>query len=154
MMAENPAPSDRSEPPAAPADPFPSPLAQAEAATLRAPRRRAARRGGPYLQLKQRLDKRTRLGRRAAALERALTEQIGGAPSAAEAALIRLAVTLDLRIELMRARLLADEAGDEPAERHLLAWCNTLARTLRMLGLKAPPARPPSLADIIAESDS
>ncbi len=106
---------------------------------------------GPYSRLKQRLDKRTRLGRRAARFEQALIGQIGGAPSPAQLALIRLAVTLDARIELMRARLLATEAGDERAERHMLAWCNTLSRTLRVLGLKAAPRRAPGLAEIIAE---
>jgi hypothetical protein len=116
----------------------------------RPPRRRPAPQPGPYSRLKQRLDRRSRLGRRAAAFERALAAQLGGAPSAAETALIRLAVTLDARIELMRARLLATEAGDERAERHLLAWCNSLAKTLRTLGLKAAPRRPPALADILA----
>ena len=120
-----------------------------DAPTIR--RRRPAPRLGPYSALKQRLDKRTRLGRRGAAFERALTAQLGGAPSAAQAALIRLAVTLDVRIELMRARLLATEEGDERAERHMLAWCNTLARTLRALGLKAAPGPVPTLADIMAE---
>ena len=115
--------------------------------------RRPAARLGPYSDLKQRLDKRTRLGRRAAAFEQALVAQIGGAPSVAEAALIRLAVTLDLRIELMRARMLASEAGDEGAERHMLSWCNTLAKTLRTLGLKAAPKPAPTLAELIAGSD-
>jgi hypothetical protein len=34
----------------------------------------------------------------------------------------------------------------------MIAWCNALTRTLRTLGLKAAPERPPSLAEIIAES--
>jgi hypothetical protein len=134
----------------APADPSPHPPARGGGATGRRP----APRLGPYSQLKQRLDKRTRIGQRAAALEQALTMQIGGAPSAAEAALIRLAVTLDARIELMRARLLSTDTADERAERQMLAWCNTLARTLHTLGLKAAPERPPSLAEIIAESEA
>jgi hypothetical protein len=113
-------------------------------------RRRPAPVLGPYSRLKQRLDKRTRLGQRAADFEQALIAQLGGAPSAAELALIRLAVTLDCRIELMRARLLATEAGDERAERQMLAWCNSLSKTLRTLGLKAAPRRAPALAEIIA----
>jgi hypothetical protein len=133
----------------APAGPSPHPPARGGGATGRRP----APRLGPYSHLKQRLDKRTRLGRRAAAFEQALVAQIGGAPSVAEAALITLAVTLDARIELMRARMLASEVGDEGAERHMLSWCNTLAKTLRTLGLKAAPRPAPSLADIIAECD-
>ena len=50
----------------------------------------------------------------------------------------------------MRARLLATDAADERPERHMLAWCNALSRTLRALGLKAAPKRPPTLADIVA----
>src|SRR5581483_4434988 len=82
----------------APADP----VRGHETASGAAPsRRRPAPKLGPYSQLKQRLDKRTRLGQRAAAFEQALVAQLGGAPSAAELALVRLAVTLDARIELM-----------------------------------------------------
>jgi hypothetical protein len=155
MAAETPTQSDSADiPAAAPADPSPCPVPQGEGEIRGAPRRRPAPRVGPYSALRQRLDRRTRLGRRAAAFERALVAQIGGAPSAAEAALIKLAVTLDARIALLRARLLAAGAGDERAERHMISWCNALARTPRTLGLKAAPEPPPSLADIIAESGS
>jgi hypothetical protein len=106
---------------------------------------------GPYSQIKGRLDLRTRLGRRAAEFERGLVAHLGGAPTVTQMGLIRLASTLDIRIELMRGRLLATEEGDERAERHMLAWANTLARTLKLLGWRAAAEKPPSIADYLAD---
>ena len=99
-----------------------------------------------------RLDKRTRLGHRAAAFEQALGRPTRRAVGGRSGPRIKpgFAVTLDARGELMRARLLATGAGDERAEPLVLAWCNALSKTLRTLGRKAAPKRPPTLADPVS----
>lgn len=91
-------------------------------------------------------------GRFLRAVERELTQHIGGSPSAAQRMLISRAARLALQLEMMdEAALAAGGAMSEGNSRRYLAWSNTLSRTLRELGLKGVAAKAPSLADIAAE---
>jgi hypothetical protein len=78
-----------------------------------------------------------------------LIAHVGGKPSAVERQLIERAVRLSLQLELMDERL---TRGDQIASHATyLAWSNSLARTLRLLGLKPlAHATAPSLADHLA----
>ncbi len=110
--------------------------AVADSGTTRRKRNRA-RKLGPFSRQLGRLDLRTRLGKEAIAFEADLVRHCGGRPTITQQALIRTAVTVWVRIELMRASMMATEELDDLAGRQMLAWINTYRRTLQALGLQA-----------------
>lgn len=105
-----------------------------------APSSRLGRRAG---------DGRSREARYIKAVKRQLSEQVGGNPTAIQAALIDRIAWLRLRLQLAEERMLADPDG--PVEPQYLPMHGALTRALRQLGLKAGEAPVPSLADYIAQ---
>jgi hypothetical protein len=99
------------------------------------------------------VDGRSRWGRYLRALEAQLVEQLGGEPTPAQRLLINRAARLSLQLELMDRDALDNDGALGPGnERRYLAWHNSLARTLKLLGLKpGKPARQPgaALADLV-----
>jgi hypothetical protein len=96
-------------------------------------------------------DGRTRAARLLRDTRRNLLAHIGGTPSITQVALVERAAQLSLRLALMDGRTLADGMLTEHDDRNYLSWSNTLARTLRQLGLRSDAvASPPTLADYIA----
>ena len=77
-----------------------------------------------------------------------LIAHCGGAPTAPQRALIERAAWLSLRCAQLDEKLAAGELTEHDT-RAVLAWSNTLTKTLKALG---PPraAPPPSLSDYIA----
>lgn len=122
---------------------------------------RAGRGGlGPYSRAIDRgaigstIDGRSRQGRYLRAYERMLTEHVGGNPSATQRALICRAARLALHLELMDEAALRDgKPFTAHDHNHYVAWSNALARILARLGLEAPAARAPTLADVMAEAE-
>ncbi len=99
-----------------------------------------------------RLDRRTLIGRDAAAFRARLVAHCAGAPTATQAALIETAVQIRMRLIAMDIAF-AQKAGQSAHDaRQYLAWSNSLTRTLSLLGLQptAAAAAPPSLADFLA----
>ncbi len=95
-------------------------------------------------------DGRTKEARILRETREALTEHVGGAPSAVQRRLIERAAVLTLRVAQLDAKAADAGAMTEHDTRTYLAWSNTLTRTLRELGLKGAAERPPSLAEIMA----
>ena len=98
-----------------------------------------------------RLDRRTLIGRDAAAFRARLFAHCAGAPSATQQALIETAVQLRMRLVAMDIAF-AEKAGQSAHDaRQYLAWSNSLTRTLSLLGLQ-PATAPagPTLADFLA----
>lgn len=62
--------------------------------------------------------------------------------------LIARAAKLVVVIELLERRLIEEGIGDL-AGRQLLAWVNTLRRTLQVLGVERPQQMPKKLADVL-----
>lgn len=82
-----------------------------------------------------------------------LAAHVGGKPSAVQRALIDQAAMLQLHVAAMdRKAAEAETCGclSERDARQYLAWCNSLSRLLRQLGLKGAAAAPASLADHLA----
>lgn len=77
-----------------------------------------------------------------------LMKHVGGKPSATQRALIERAVMLTVQLSRMDAKALRDGAMSDCASREYLAWSNTLTRTLKALGLKGPPERQRTLAEV------
>jgi hypothetical protein len=106
------------------------------------------RRLGPYSKpaVLAKLDQRTREARILHDTREALTEHIGGNPSATERALIDRAAWLTLRVAQLDAKMAAGNTFTDHDHRHYLAWSNSLRLILRDLGLKGtvpgPSARP------------
>lgn len=69
----------------------------------------------------------------------------GGRPSATQTALIDRAAVLHLRLILMDRESL--EGMTDRNARMYLAFSNSLARTLRQIGMKGVPSRAPSPAE-------
>ena len=80
-----------------------------------------------------------------------LTAQLGGNPSAAQRALIDQASWLTLHVEQINRNTVGGKPMTEHDSRHYLAWCNSLSRTLRHLGLKGVAQKPRTLTDLLAE---
>jgi hypothetical protein len=101
------------------------------------------------------IDRRSRLAKDTDTFRRQLIEHVGGAPSPVQAALIRLATQIQIRVAIMDAKF-AMEGGDVNAcdAHHYLAWVNTLSKTLAKLGLKSAPLPRRSLSDLLAEHDT
>lgn len=86
-----------------------------------------------------------------------LTAHIGGSPNAVQRMLIERAARLALRLELFDERDLTNPKYLDRDERKLLAYHNSLVRTLARLGIKGAPVKPPTLDDIanmIASGDA
>src|SRR5690349_563313 len=79
-----------------------------------------------------------------------LTAHVGGAPSAAQRALIDRIAWLTLNIAKIDRRTAERDGMSEHDSRTYLAWSNTMARTLVKLGLKGSAQRPPSLREHLA----
>jgi hypothetical protein len=79
-----------------------------------------------------------------------LVDHVGGAPSATQRALIERAVNPAVRLAVMDERFAETKMQTDHDSRVYLAWCNTLTRTVRSLGLKSTAARTPSLAEYLA----
>jgi hypothetical protein len=77
-----------------------------------------------------------------------LVKHVGGSPSATQRALIERAVMLTVQLARMDAKALEDGVMSGHATREYLAWSNTLTRTLKTLGMKGPPPKVPTLAEI------
>lgn len=82
-----------------------------------------------------------------------LTAHVGGNPSATQRALIGRAAWLTLHMALMDNRAIEAPSGlSERDSRTYLAWSNTLARTLRQLGMKGEAQKPLTFRErLIAE---
>jgi hypothetical protein len=74
-----------------------------------------------------------------------------GAPSPVQRQLIERAAMLTLHVALFDAKALEAGGLSERDSRQYLAYSNSLSRTLTQLGLKATAAKPPSLAEHIAQ---
>ncbi len=96
-----------------------------------------------------RVDRRTREGRFLQAVHRELTAMVGGAPTAAEQILIKLATLKVLRVSLMADAIISSEAIDERRDRQFLAWANSLRRDLDVLGLTRRVKSSPRLAELL-----
>jgi hypothetical protein len=94
------------------------------------------------------LDQRTREARLMRETRADLVKHVGGQPSATQRALIDRAVRLTLQLHLMDAKQ-ADAPLTEHDGRTYLAWCNTLTRLMRQLGLEGAKASRPSLRDYL-----
>lgn len=107
---------------------------------------------GPYSRpaTLAKLDQRTKEARLVRETRAELVAHVGGKPSATQRALIERAVQLTLRVALMDRKFTEAGHTSERDSREYLAWSNSLARTLREIGLKPAAARPPSLAEILA----
>jgi hypothetical protein len=57
---------------------------------------------------------------------------------------------LTVQLARMDAKALEDGVMSGHATREYLAWSNTLTRTLKTLGMKGAPPKPPTLEDIRA----
>ena len=79
-----------------------------------------------------------------------LTKHCGGSPSAVQRQLIQRAAILHLRLALMDERTEPDGSMTEKCAREYLCWSNAYCRTIRLLGLKGPAERGPSLAEILS----
>ena len=95
-----------------------------------------------------RLDRRTREGRFAAAIEHELLEHCG-VPSATERLIVRMASVKALRIAMMSDWVLSTDSLSERDDRQYLAWANSLRRDLETLGLTRIESQAPSLAKYI-----
>ncbi len=80
-----------------------------------------------------------------------LIKHVGGSPSATQNVLIDRAVNLTLRLAIMDRRFAETGQQTEHDARTYLAWCSTLTRTMRHLGLKGAPPSPRTLADHLAD---
>ena len=70
-----------------------------------------------------------------------LTAHVGGAPTATESALIARAAWLSLRLYQLNGKIAVGADFSEHDAKTYLAWSNSLARAMLMLGRKA--ATPP-----------
>lgn len=134
------------------ADPAADASARSEAGRLLA-RKHRRRRPAESLRTRLDVDCRTRAGRAANALRRALLAHVGPTPTPAQLAMVQQIVQLKLRLVMMDERFLLS-GGDVSAHdaRTYLAWSNGFTRALKALGLTGgaePPA--PTLAEALAQ---
>lgn len=93
------------------------------------------------------LDGRTKLAKLERKTRADLIQHVGGNPSATQMMLIEQASMLQMRINLMDRKTIDGVEMTDHDVRHYLAWCNSLARLLRQLGLKGAPQPKVTLAD-------
>jgi hypothetical protein len=98
------------------------------------------------------VDARTREGKLVRTVQRDLTQQLGGKPTAAERMLINRCAYLSLRLALLDMRMALGELSEHD-HRFCISWSNSLTKTLKALGLKSGKAAAPakSLTDYLAE---
>jgi len=96
------------------------------------------------------LDNRTREAALVRRTRDALTAHVKN-PSVVQAALIERAAWMTLRINLLEARFSSGEAMSDHAAKQYIALSNALRRTLDAIGIQATPARPLTLAELIAQ---
>ena len=97
------------------------------------------------------IDGRTKEARLLKSLRAELIEHVGGAPSTTQRLLIDQCVQLQLRIALIDRKTAEGEPMTEHDSRTYLAWCNSLARLVRQLGMKAASQQQPTLRDHLAK---
>ena len=96
-------------------------------------------------------DGRSHAGRAAKQLRIALTEHLGGNPSAVQLLLISQACSLSARIATMDESFRKAGHMSDHHTREYLAFSNSLCRLTERLGLKGAKSKPPTLADHIAK---
>ena len=79
----------------------------------------------------------------------ALTAHVGGKPSATQRALIDRASQLTLHVARMDAKAMEEGCLSDHASRVYLAWSNSLARTLALLGMDAAKASRLTIRDYL-----
>lgn len=79
-----------------------------------------------------------------------LLAQIGKPPCATQATLIDIAVMTALDLEIMERKRPAEEGRSLHDHRAVLAYRNTLRRTMQALGLEAVAERVPTLQDYLS----
>lgn len=92
----------------------------------------------------------SRLGRLYMRLRAELVGHAGGAPNAAQRALIDRIAMVQVRMAIMDEKMFRDGDLSEHAGREYLAWANSMSRMLQALGLDGAPAPQPTLADYLA----
>jgi hypothetical protein len=95
------------------------------------------------------LDARTLEGKTERRAIRELTEHVGGNPTFPQQVLITRAARLLVMVEHMERHLIESDEMSDWASRQMLAWVNTLRRTLQALGMDRPQRAPKRLADVI-----
>jgi len=115
------------------------------------PSRRPHKRVGPYSKrgALAMMDGRSREALFMRARRHELTAHIGGSPTVVQAALIERCAWLSLRVALLDEKMVASELTDHD-NRAYLARSNSLARALKLLGVKGVEARPPTLQEALA----
>lgn len=96
---------------------------------------------------------RTREGQRAKRFRVDLIAHLGGNPSITQRALVDQAVELKRRLLVMDRRFSRTEEFSGRAKEYL-AWSNSLARLLRMIGLERAAPRPTTLADYLTAKNA
>ena len=97
-----------------------------------------------------RIDRRTWQGRLLEETRLDLTRHVGGNPSAVQRHLIDRAAMLTLHMAQLDRRTAEGKAFTEYDSRVYLAWSNSLARTLALIGVPAPCDKPPDIAAYLA----
>lgn len=95
------------------------------------------------------MDGRSREARLIRDTRKALVEHVGGTPSAVQRSLIERAAVLTLQVAMLDAKQ-AQDGMTERDGRQYLAWCNTLTRLLRQLGMHGAATRPKTIAEYVA----
>jgi hypothetical protein len=97
------------------------------------------------------LDGRTREARLVQSLRAELTAHVGGSPTTTQRVLIDQAAQLQLRLALMDKE--ADKVGTLSTRRQVqyLAWCGSLNRVLRTLGLESAAERKLTPSEAMAQ---
>lgn len=97
------------------------------------------------------VDGRSAEARRMKEIRADLEAQIGENISTAQRMMIERIAVLMLRMELMDRQSLKDAEFSEKNAREYLAWTNSCARMLKMLGLQGKPAKAKTLRDHLQE---
>jgi hypothetical protein len=115
------------------------------------PRKRMMPVLGPFSRALRRgaIDNRSREGRFLAATRQRLIQHLGGDPSTTQLVLIDRIAWLMLHCFLLDQRIAAGESWGENDGKCYLAFCNSLVRSLRELGLEGGAGREPTLAEVL-----
>ena len=115
--------------------------------------RRVRRRLGPYSKTTSltEIDGRCRVAKQIREFTETLIEHVGGAPTPAQAALIREAAIKNCRLVMLVDTILAGGEGTDfdCATRTYLAWSNSLRRDLEALGLSRPEKQVPTITQFL-----
>jgi|SRR5580700_10642391 hypothetical protein len=96
-------------------------------------------------------DMRSKEGRLLKQVRTELTRQLGGRLTPAQVAMVERCAMLQLRCAVLDGKLLNGTFSEYDGKTYL-AFSNSLARALKMLGLKATAAKGPSLAEVLREA--